>query len=88
MYLSPDKSNNFFDNISDICDDVDFIPYKKKYSVANCPCVFDIEASSFYNEDNEKRCTMYAFVFGINGRCVRGRTWQDFFDIINFVIRK
>lgn len=87
-YLPPDKSTHFFNNISEICDTIEYVQYRKNYNVLNAPFVFDIEASSFYNEDNEKRCTMYAFVFGINGRCVRGRTWQDFFDIINYVVKR
>ena len=30
---------------------------------------------------------MYAWVFGINGRCIRGRTWQEFFDVLDVVIK-
>ncbi len=29
---------------------------------------------------------MYAWVFGINGKCIRGRTWQDFLDMIDEVV--
>lgn len=49
--------------------------------------MFDIEASSFY-EGEEKRCTMYAWVFGINGRCTRGRTWDEFLELINKIVDK
>ena len=48
--------------------------------------VFDIEASSFY-KDKEKQCCMYAWVFGINGRCIRGRTWQEFMYVIQRLVR-
>lgn len=52
----------------------------------NVPAVFDIEASSFYNSDNEKRATMYAWVFGINGKCVCGRSWGEFLELITTLI--
>ena len=58
-------------------------------------CSFDIESTSFYEDvrtgetfkDNEsgspfleKRACMYAWIFGINGRCVTGRTWNQFLE--------
>lgn len=48
--------------------------------------VFDIEATSFYT-NGEKQCTMYAWVFGINGECIRGRTWKEFFDVLDKLIK-
>lgn len=52
---------------------------KKEY--LNIPLTFDIETSSW--DDDEAQHTghhscMYCFVFGINGRCFLGRTWNDF----------
>ena len=29
---------------------------------------------------------MYAWVFGFNGRCIRGRTWGEFLDVYNYVV--
>lgn len=55
--------------------------------VYNIPAVFDIETSSFY-EGNEKKCCMYAWVFGVNGRVFRGRTWREFEDLIGELIIK
>lgn len=54
----------------------------KNLSYYNIPCSFDIETSSFY-EDEEKRCTMYAWVFSFNGYLIRGRTWQEWIDVCN-----
>lgn len=51
----------------------------------NIPSVFDIETSSFY-EGQEKKCCMYAWVFGLNGRVLRGRTWREFEDLIGELI--
>lgn len=71
-------------NINEILCDIDFVK-KKKILLSNVPIVFDIEATSFYNEKNEKCSTMYAWVFGINGKCCTGRTWQEFFKVLDKV---
>ena len=77
--------NRFYNSIAEICEDFPFLSRGKKGSVCNIPCVFDIEASSFYEEEN-KRCTMYAWVFGMNGKCIRGRTWDEFMDVIRYLV--
>ena len=85
-YCSPKISENFYRKLTDILCDINFIQKKKNYTVSNVASVFDIEATSFYNENNEKRCCMYAWVFGLNGRCIKGRTWQEFIDVINTLV--
>lgn len=77
--------HEFLNNLSDILCEVDFVRKGKKELLANIPCVFDIESSSFYENDEKKAC-MYAWVFGINGKCIRGRTWKEFIEVINKVI--
>ena len=81
-YCLPQNSKTFANNLEDILCEIDFLKYKKKTVISNVCSAFDIEASSFY-ENNEKRCCMYAWVFGLNGRCIRGRTWQEFIDVTN-----
>ena len=42
-----------------------------------------------YLEDNtrdEKTAIMYVWQFGINGRVIMGRTWQEFFEMLNAVV--
>lgn len=82
-FVSPQNSKNFCE-IKDLLSPLESIRNGNKGSVYNTPCVFDIETSSFYEGEN-KRCCMYAWVFGINGRCVRGRTWAEFLDLIEIV---
>lgn len=79
-YCLPKDCKHFANSIDDILCDIEFVRKGKKSKIGNIPCVFDIEASSFY-EGNEKRATMYAWVFGMNGRCIRGRTWLEFLDV-------
>lgn len=47
----------------------------------NLPAAFDIETSSFYS-NGEKRACMYIWQLGINGNCVTGRTWEEFYNAI------
>lgn len=81
-YCSPINCNHFENDLSDILCDIEFIRKGKTEKIGNVPCVFDIEASSFY-KDEEKQCTMYAWVLGINGKCIRGRTWYEFIISLN-----
>jgi hypothetical protein len=53
---------------------------KKKIYYLNVSSAFDIESTSF-KEDKEKRATMYAWVFGLNGKIIVGRTWQEFINV-------
>lgn len=54
---------------------------KNKVEYFNVPVAFDIETSSFYennvNDPNNKRGIMYAWVLGINGNSILGRTWEE-----------
>lgn len=86
-YLSPQKCETFSNNLKDIICSIPFISKGKKEKIANVASVFDIEASSFYDTDNNKKCCMYAWVFGLNGRCIRGRTWDEFIVTINELVR-
>lgn len=82
LYCRPENSK-WYDNVYDILGDFELIKKNKYLNYYNIPCVFDIETSSFYNEYGDKQSLMYAWVLGINGRCVRGRTWNDFTQTLN-----
>ena len=87
IYVSPKNSQTFAENLDDIICEIDFVKKGKKTLVSNVASVFDIEATSFYNSNNEKQCCMYAWVFGLNGRCIRGRTWNEFIEVINELVK-
>lgn len=54
----------------------------------NVPAAFDIETSSFINPNQEKCGIMYHWQFGINGRCIVGRTWQEFKDLLSYISKE
>ena len=86
-YCSPANSIHFASKLDDILCEIDFVNKGKKTKVSNVASVFDIEATSFY-KDGEKQCCMYAWVFGLNGRCIRGRNWQEFIDVIDELVKE
>ena len=59
-----------------------FIKSNKKILYCNIPFSFDIETSSFYKGDDKQAC-MYIWVMGINGKCIIGRTWKEFVDVLH-----
>lgn len=75
-----------YENIKDIVCDIEFIKKKNKRNItySNIASSFDIEVSSFY-QDNEKRSCMYIYVLGINGKVVLGRTWEQFVKDIEYI---
>lgn len=75
-----------FVELNDILQPIEFVNRGKTEAISNVPAVFDIEASSFI-QDGQKCGCMYAWVFGINGKCIRGRTWEEFMDVIDKVVK-
>lgn len=54
-----------------------------KISYINAPFAFDIETTSYIDNDGNKRSFMYIFMFNLNGTTVYGREWADFFYTLN-----
>lgn len=53
-----------------------------RYKYFNVPAAFDIETTSFYDK-GEKVGLMYAWVFGLYGLVIIGRTWMEFENLLN-----
>lgn len=49
----------------------------------NVPAAFDIETTSFIDTDGGKAGIMYLWQFGINGKVIYGRTWDEFTTLID-----
>ena len=86
------KRYDFKENISFIRDALETVPSLVETSTyrgveyVELPFSFDIETSSWYNLNNEKRGCMYCWQVGLNGRWLLGRTWKEFHDFINNLI--
>jgi len=66
--------------------------YGKRKRYLNIACSFDIETTSFtrYNSilDLDEKCAiMYEWTFGINGLVIIGRTWSQFLDLYQNIIK-
>lgn len=74
MIMTYTIDNNIYkqNEIDKLLIDIPFINSNKRIAYANVPCVIDIETSSFYDNE-EKRAIQYAWVLGINGKCIIGR---------------
>lgn len=59
----------------------------KKIWYCNLACSFDIETSSFFNEKGEKQSIMYIWQFAIFDSVIIGRTWNDFFKLLDSLVK-
>lgn len=59
----------------------------KNIEVVNIPCSFDIETSSFF-ENNEKRAIMYIWQFAFKDVVLYGRDWFTFLDFYKQIIKR
>ena len=64
--------------------DIKKVKNNRKIIYYNVPCAFDIESTSTII-DGEKVAFMYHWQFGINGRCIHGRTWKEFTDFLDWL---
>lgn len=72
-----DRSKDYeISDIEELLSGGEFKNLRGKRGYLNLPIAFDIEVSSFYDH-GEKRAVEYAWVLGINGRTIFGRTWEE-----------
>lgn len=60
---------------------------KKKTEYWNYACSFDIETTSFVQND-QKCATMYEWTLGLNGTVMVGRTWDEFSTVVKNIVEK
>lgn len=78
---------NDIDKVNDLIDTLlpSLTVTKGRYSraVYNTPVSFDIETSSFFNDNGEKTAIMYLWGVAVGGDCIIGRTWDELLDLFN-----
>lgn len=62
----------------------DIITDNKGVRYYNIECGFDIEVSSFYDDEN-KVGLMYLWGLGIKDKITYGRTWEEFFNLLDII---
>lgn len=78
------------DNLNGFIKAVGEVPYTRSFKYINketigyidIPCSFDIETTSAYT-NGHKTGFMYIWMFGYNGICIYGRTWEEFLKMID-----
>ena len=81
----------YYDNVYTDLDEL-FTPVNrktnKKWKVEyyNIPVTFDIETSSFYDQD-EKRACMYIWMFSIDDQIIIGRSWDEFMYLCDRLVK-
>lgn len=83
------NKSNFLDSLKKFMGSIPKCNYcqDKKIWYCNIPCSFDIETSSFFNEKGEKQAIMYIWQFAIFDNVIIGRTWNDFFILIDYLVK-
>lgn len=91
LQLTMKKTGSRFNpsNIRYVLDFLEDLPTCRHSNVTyfNIPCAFDIETTSFYDDNGLKTAIMYEWTFGINGLVIIGRTWRQFILMMNVLTR-
>lgn len=64
------------------------IKSNKKIVYYNIPVAFDIETTSTTDREGNPIAFMYEWTFGILGRVIIGRTWDELLDLIDLIVTK
>ena len=83
-YYTYDNVDIVLDKIRPLCKFV-FGKSDKSPAILNIPISFDIETSSFENEEKEKTAIMYIWMIGLCCIPLVGRTWDEFISAYNAI---
>lgn len=70
--------------LMELFDGVEKVRDKRGRLFLNCPAAFDIETTSIKSEHG-RHATMYHWQMLINKTIILGRTWDEFFDVIDML---
>lgn len=80
-------AKNFIEDVTNALTGVSLIKTNKKIEYINAPAAFDIETTSFIQNENKCAC-MYVWMLGVNGVVMFGRSWESFVDTINKITER
>lgn len=76
-----------YDDIESVLDRFDIKSVSRNHiRYLNAACSFDIETSSFYLEGEKQSC-MYIWMFNFSGITIIGRTWNEFTEMLDRLVR-
>ena len=73
-------------SLDEMLEDFKWYENNKKISFLNVASAFDIESTSFIDENGDKCALMYAWTFNLNGKHIEGRTWSEFMDLCDKLV--
>lgn len=85
LHTEPYTCNDLSWIAEKVFSDAKVVGVRGKGHYINVPCSFDIETSSFY-ENEEKRACMYAWMLGLGGYCILGREWVELLRTIDELV--
>ena len=80
------KPEQIGDVIKQVRTNFRFNQINTKHKYFNVPCALDLETSSFYDSNMEKTGLMYIWIFGIYGKIIIGRTWEELTGMIEKLV--
>ena len=80
------KQDQIGDVIKQVRTNFRFNQINTKHKYFNVPCALDLETSRFYDSNMEKTGIMYVWIFGIYGKIIIGRTWEELTGMIDKLV--
>lgn len=73
-------------SLDEMLEDFKWYENNKKISFLNVASAFDIESTSFIDENGDKCALMYAWTFNLNGKHIEGRSWSEFMELCDKLV--
>lgn len=86
-YFTPDRIDDAIDAFLPYCGDT-VGGNAKRLRYIDTVAAFDIETSSFIDDNGDKCAVMYEWTLGVCGYCIVGRTWTEFQSVCQRIIER
>lgn len=81
-YFTFNQIDSFIEYVNSVNNEENIVSHKG-IDYINLPCAFDIETSSFYDSERNKKACCYLWQFGFNGKVIIGRNL--FTEFVSFI---